>query len=398
MSRAVVVLACVALVAAAGIAGVAQPTPQPSATTGENETAPSAYPPGASADGIENASRLLDAHRAVLGNVSYRERSEWDHLMTVSRNGTPSEPEVRRYTITAENGTNGTAVEIAGGNESNGYWFTDEATMTKVTHEQYGPEALYTYVRGYDQYFERLRYIAEVGSDGVGPYLRDLDYEFVGTESVANRTRYVYSSTGIDETVQPNRGDTPLGSTTDSINATVVIDERGVIESFSARELHTVRNETVTLNHTFRVTGVGETVTTPPEWVTEEIARVDASITGNGSVLEVTHLGGPSMSEPGLFLTTPTEYGVVGWNGTIEPGETIYLSLTVKAGSNETRLQSAREPPSVNSSYLSLGPGNVSVLTSRYLFLDDDPAESIESIEVTVERPTGNESGTAERS
>ncbi|MFD1568954.1 hypothetical protein ACFSAU_15780, partial [Halolamina litorea] len=236
------------------------------------------------------------------------------------------------------------------------------------------------------------------GSDIVAPYLRDLDYELVATESVANRTRYTYSSTGINETAQPNLGDTPLRETTESINATVVINERGIIESFSAREVHSVDNETVTLNHTFRVTGIGETVTTPPEWVAEEVAQVDASVTGNGSVLELTHLGGPSMTEPGLFLYAPPAYGQILFNGTIAPGETVYLYLTVEEGSNETQLRTAREPPSVNSSFVGLAPGNVSISTYRYLFRDNEPTVGIE---VTIERPaesSGNESGTAERS
>lgn len=408
MPRTVAVLACVVLVAAVGVAGAAQPAPQPNAaveqrpqqtaTPGENETAPSAYPPGTSAEGIENATLLMDAHRAALRNVSYRERSVWEDLTMVSRNGTPAGPEVRQYTITAENGTNGTAVDIAGGNDSNGYWFTDEATMTEVETREYGPEALYEYYRGEYEYIERLGYVSQIGSDIVAPYLRDLGYELVATESVANRTRYTYSSTGINETAQPNLGDTPLRETTESINATVVINERGIIESFSAREVHSVDNGTVTLNHTFRVTGIGETVTTPPEWVVEEVAQVDASITGNGSVLELTHLGGPSMTEPGLFLYAPPAYGQALFNGTISPGETLYLYLTVEANSNETRLRTAREPPSVNSSFVRLAPGNVSVLTYRYLFLDYEPDGSIE---VTIERPAGspgNESGTAERS
>ena len=408
MPRTVAVLVCVVLVALVGVAGAFQPAPQSNATAeqfhqqtaapGENESASSAYPPGASADGIENASRLMNAHRAALRNVSYRERSVWEDLTMVSRNGTPAEPEVRQYTITAENGTNGTAVDIAGGNDSNGYWFTDEATMTEVETREYGPEALYEYYRGEYEYIERLGYVSQIGSDIVAPYLRDLDYELVATESVANRTRYTYSSTGINETAQPNLGDTPLRETTESISATVVITERGIIESFSAQEVRTAGNRTITLNQTYRVTGIGETVTTPPEWVTEEVTQFDASIIGNGSVLELTHLGGPSISELGLFLYAPPAYGQILFNGTIAPGETVYLYLTVEEGSNETQLRTAREPPSVNSSFVGLAPGNVSISTYRYLFRDNEPTVGIE---VTIERPTqpsGNESGTAARS
>lgn len=386
--RTVLITVSIPLITVAGITTVGPPlSPPANAETPTTLVPPelsgkfgpdtATFPPGTSKNGIENGTRLVEAHQATLRTTSYRERSVWEDLVTVYTNGTPRDPTVRQYTISVRDGTNGTEVRIADGNESFSYWFTQEATMVELYQETGEPEILYEYIRGDDEFDGRLRYLPEFGSSTLDQYLRDLDYEFVGTVPVDNRTLYVYSSTGINETVQPNIGDTPVVATTETIDATVVVSEQGIIRGFAAQETHAVDNERVTIAHQYWVGGINETVTTTPSWVTNGVAQYNASLTANGSVVALTHLGGPSVSDPAIFLETPTDYGQTLYDGTISPGETIYLSL-VKNESNRTYLTVTDERPELNRSFVSLGSGELSVKSLRYIFGLPDPSNTIQ--------------------
>lgn len=363
-------------------------TQTPQKTETPNET--SEFPPGTSDAGIDNATRLVNAHRAALRNTSYAERSEWEQAGRVSdENGTLRGFEIREYTVTVDKGANGSEVHIAGENDSNTYWFTDDATMTNYSSQSHGTTStMYEYSRGQDNVRNSTQYLISFASHLIQPYLRDLDYELVETTTRQNRTLYTYSSTGINETVEPNIGDTPVISTTENITATVVVSDRGIIHSFSAQETHSDQNETVTIEQNYTVEGLGETNAVAPAWTTEEIAQFNVSLIDNSSVVALTHLGGRSVSDPALFFYTPNGSAQTTVNGTIEAGDTVYVSLITEEDSNQTLHWSINEHPSVNSSFVSFRAGNLSVTAWRHL---QGSYDSGVQLEVTIqERPANS--------
>ncbi|WP_254271633.1 hypothetical protein [Haloarcula marina] len=359
----------------------------PSSAVAQNDTTD--FPPGTSADGIENATLLVETQRALLRNTSYVERSDWETVTRVSDGtGTVRKLAVDQYRIRTAVGDNGTHMRIVAANESQGYWLTDDAVALNSSSTAYGvPEMWYEYSRT-DPYRGRFVLLATAfQSSELVPYLRDLNYDLVNTTSDGDRTLYTYRSTGIADGVRPNAGAVPLEETTERINATVVVSDRGVVRSFTAREVHAVENETATATQHYSVDGLGETTTRAPAWLSTELARVDASLTGNGTVVEVTHLGGTAVADPVVFLHGPDESRSLRANGTLESGDTLSLYVTTD-GAYRTFRASVNDPPVVTDSFVPLGDGNLSVVAFRYVFDDYDSGVQIE---VTVRESNESE-------
>lgn len=371
-----------------GVSPSAPPPPQDDANDSP------AVPPGASEEGIENATRLVDAHRAVLQNTSYSEHATWADLgRTAPANGSVPTFVVRTYTVAVESGANGSEFHISGPNESSTYWFTDGATMTN--HSSQANEqttTLYEYTRGPAADTRPDRALLAFSSSLIRPYLRDLEYDLVNTTTRENRTLFTYVATGINETVEPNIGDTPVISTTENITATVVVSDRGVIHSFTAHETHASENETVTIEHHYSVDDLGATTVVAPAWTTEELAQFNASPIENGSIVALRHIGGRAVSDPGVFFHTPTSSTTTTVNGTVESGDTLYLYLTTTEDANQTLRTSLNDKPAVNSSFVRHPGENLSVVAWRQTAGDYDSGINLE---VTVHEPAPNATGTA---
>lgn len=354
-------------------------------TVSEGGQPTDSFPPGASVSGIDNASRLVQVHATKLNATSYVDRSTWQEVTRVTGpNGTVSNVDVNNYSITVEHDTNESAVHIRSANASNQYWLTDDATATNITNTEYGHvSAIYEYSHN-DAYSARIAHSFVPSSQSlIHPYLRDLDYEHVETTTRNNRTLHTYSSTGINQTVEPNHGDTPVTSTTETINATVVVSERGIIRSFTAHETHSLHNESVTVEHRYTAGQIGTANASAPAWVTEEIARFNTSYVKNGSAVALTHLGGRSVTNTSLWLNTPTSSAQTVINGTIEPGDKLYVALAATNDSNRTLVTSINEPPTINHSFVSLHGGNLSTVASRTVMNEYDSGVQLE---VTINR------------
>jgi len=340
MTRALAVAVAAVMVVLAGVAAVGASEPRrpdaQTASTGPSQSVPTTlqeprngttiFPPGAAEEGIENATRLIEAHQAALQNTSYSEQSHWEGVgRNTTANGTFRGFEVGQQTGFVEKGVNGTELFIGSSNESNAYWFTDTATVTRTHSRSHGVnDTIYRYSRTQDEALVNARYLVNFSSLLVEPYLRDLEYEHVETTTRDNRTLHTYASTGINETVEPNIGDTPVRETTETITATAVVSDRGIIHSFSAQETHSFQNETVTTVQNVSVEAIGETNATPPVWVSEEIAQFDATLVENGSVVALTHTGGKTVEDPGLLFYTLNVSTQTTVNGTLEAAETVY--------------------------------------------------------------------------
>ncbi len=274
--------------------------------------------------------------------------------------------------MTVERDLQAAEVSIAGAIDSNVYWFTQDATMANVSSRQYGPESLYQYETGPGSYLTELRPTMVNFSSGLlESYLRDLEWELLSSVPAGDRTLYVYGSTGIDEGVEPNIGDTPVVASTRGISATLVVSDRGVVRAFTASEFHIYRNETVTFRQSYAVEGLGETDATAPAWTTDKLAQFGVSRTANGSTIALRHRGGVVATTPGVFLYTDTAGYQTTVNATVAPGETIYLYLTRNASSNVT-LRASTDLSAVNRSIVALPEGRLSVSAYRYIHRSSD--------------------------
>lgn len=384
-------------------ASLQSPSPRQSATptaanatpTGTNETG--SFPPGASAMGIDNASKLVETHEAALNETSYVERSTWERVgHRRGSDGTFGGFRVRQLAVTVEQDANDSRVRIAGENVSQDYWLVEKGFFRNDSRLDGNVSSKFYEYRHNVPYYqpEFDRYLVTLASGILDSYLRDLDYEHVRTVSRDGRTLHTYASTGINETVEPNIGDTPVKSTTENITATVVVSDRGIIHSFTARETHALENETATAEQRYAVDGLGATDATAPEWVTEEIARFDVSLAGNGTVLALTHAGGRTATDPVLFLHTPDSSRSTHVDGTVAAGDTIYVYLTEDDDANRTLHTSVNEPPAVNGSFVPLPGGNRSITVFRYLL---DSHDSGIQVEATVQERPGDSGSNATR-
>lgn len=352
----------------------------------ESPNAPTSFPPGVSAEGIENATRLVEAHRTALNDTSYRERAEWEEVDRLpTGNGTYREFTTYQYTVAVENGASGTEVRVDTENDSTRYWFSEGATVVNYSSRNEGPDSTsFEYSRGDAFPADFDTYMTTYSSRYVHPYLHYLDYEHVRTTTRNDRTLFTFSSTGFNESAEWNVAPVPDSSTTDEIEATVTVSQRGIIRSFTVRERHSTETDSVTIESNFSVEAVGEPSTSPPPWTTEEVAQFDVSLTANDSVVALTHTGGPRVSYPELVFDTPHESTRTTVDGTVESGDTVYLYLTAE-NSKRTLRYSINERPAVDRSFVPLSDGNLSVTGWRNVF---GPAESSVQIQVAArERP-----------
>lgn len=355
-----------------------------SATESSNGTAD--FPPGASAEGIENATRLMEAHRTELVNTSYSERAEWEEVDRLpTRNGTYRKFTTYQYTMAVEKGERGTEVRVDTENDSTRYWFSDGATTVNYSSRNSGPTStLFEHTRGNGFPADFETYMTTYSSRYVHPYLHYLDYEHVRTTTQNGSTLFTYSSTGVNESAEWTVAPVPILSTTDEINATVTVSRRGIIRSFTVRERHSTETDSVTIESTFSVEGIGELNASVPQWTTDEVAQFDVSLTTDDSAVALTHTGGPQVTDPELVFDTPGGSNRTTVDGTIESDDTVYVYLTTER-LNRTLRSRINDRPSVNSSFVPLGAGNVSITAWRNVF---GSGESSVQLEVAIrERP-----------
>ncbi len=360
--------------------------PSESVSSTESSNVTSVFPPGVSAEGIENTTRLMEAHRTELDDTSYRERAEWEEVDRLpTGNGTYRKFTTYQYTVEVEKGRSETEVRVDTKNDSTRYWFSNEATMVNYTSWNEGPTStLFEYSRGNGFPADFDTYMITYSSRYVHPYLHYLDYEHVRTTTQNNRTLFTYSSTGFNESTEWTVAPVPSVSTTDEINTTVTISQRGIIRSFTVRERHSTETDSVTIKSHYSVESIDEASTSPPSWTTNKVAQFNVSLIANNSIVALTHTRGPKVSDPELVLDTSHDSSHTTVNGTIESGDTVYLYLTTNH-SNRTVRSRINERPPVNSSFVTLGGRNLSVTEWRNVF---GSTESSVQLEVAIrERP-----------
>ncbi len=406
MRRVCAVIATVLLVVIAGFTATGVSTPRPDApatplrpsqsanvTPGCASNGTASFPPGTSASGITNATRLLDEHRNRLNDTTYVERGDWEDASPVTDgNGTVRRFDTTGINTTVEKGAEGTLFVIEGENDSTSFWFEDGAVASKNSHRGEGV-AFYVYERagsGPTSDATLLdRRITGISSSGIAPYLIGVDYECAGTVTRENRTLYRFASTGLNDTAENEWGQEPFPSRVGRIDATVLVDRQGIVRSLDATAVHAAGNRSVSVRTTYSVSRTGNVTTTTPDWVTAELPHLNASLTGNGTVLALNHSGGTAVSTAALLVRSPNRSSHAEFSGTFEPGDTLYLYLV--ANDTERVRASLNDRPDANETFVRLGRERPSLSVHR--MVREESNRTTTEIRVTVDdAPSRNRS------
>jgi hypothetical protein len=348
---------------------VVQPMPDSQVTASSNQSAQSSTPadltnsttggpPGTSETGIDNVTRLIEAHQSTLNNSIYEEQMEWDQVSAVSSQGIDFVP----ISLTSTTGANVSRTKLASEGVVNEYWVTENSTAGKTTTDYLGTQSA-----SYDYHNSPLSF-QDAGSETVRDWLNTSTYDFTGTITRNNRTLYEFWADGL-------RGDsTPI----EDAHARVLIDEEGVIHEAVVTRIYSQGNETVAARLDYAVRRTGTTPPTRPDWVTAELPHLDASVIGNGTVIALEHTGGTNVSTATISTYFPDGPQSDTEIETFERGETWYLYRTEAAP--DQILVSKNEAPSVNDSFIPVGGDQVFVSVFKWpaIFSEENGSLHIE--------------------
>lgn len=299
------------------------------------------FPPGTSETGINNVTRLAEAHRSVLNNSTYEAQMEWDQVSGVSGQG--SGVEVAPLSMTISSGQNSSLARLVSEGSVNEYWVTDSATAMKTSSDSPTTQ----FVRY--QYHNSPQFWQGAMSGTVHEWLNTSTYDFTGTVTRNNRTLYEFWASGL-------RGNsTPIEDT----HARILVDREGVIHQAIATRTYSRENETVTarLNYDLQRTDVAPP--TQPDWVTAELPHLEGSVIGNGTVIALEHTGGATVSNATVSTFFPDGPQIDTEIEDFESGETLYLYRTETAP--DRVVVSENEAPAVNESFVPVGEDAVLV-------------------------------------
>lgn len=370
-------------------------SPPATTTAAATPNGPPDLPPGTSASGIDNATMLLEAHRSLLDDRTYSVRVKATQVSQVTdENGTFLGFDVGNITLSADRGSNATHVTIADENMTHddgtslqSYWVTDEVTALKTSDDNGLDRTTYFDVPRTGIYAKladsaHIRTWSEP-SFVLRPYLVGLDYEYSGTVTRDSRVLHRFTSTGPNATAMEEHGVSEFRPPVERVDATVLIDEQGVVHAFDASVTRSRENESVTTGTSYEVTNLGDVTPVAPDWVTEELPHLDASLSENGTVVTIQHTAGMTVTKAGVLVSTPTTQLNTEFVGTFESGETLYLYV-LQDDADRVVLSETR--PEVNASLVRLGSGNASITPWRMVTEN----QNFTRLEVTVRDDASN--------
>lgn len=390
------VVACVLVTTAAVSAGgVAAPVdaqnglPDTLATVAA-EAQNQSFPPGTNESGITNATILLDAHESVLRNTTYTERLRTGERLQ-GETPTAAESTFGPFDVTVRNGSAGTNATVTARGAHSEYWVTENASAEySTTTEGNVTSELYLYGEGNVSMLDAgPSAVAGIQRGFLSTYVRGANFSHGGTVTRGNDTLYEFRSTAVDASNLTAGGRSASGQ---DAEVTLLVSERGVIRAASAVVEHATENGTETTHANYSVTDIGETTTSEPAWVTEQLPRFDLSVTGDSRVLALEYTGGGAAANgtlspgTGVIVYTGRDDATTRLDKTLAPGDTLYLwneSGTVGLQ------QSVNDAPTVTDSFVPFGGTDASYLVSRFVLASANRGTA--SSDTTIEVSVGNE-------
>ena len=298
-------------------------------------------PPGTSETGINNVTRLTEAHQSTVEKSSYEAEMEWDQVSAGSGRGS-SWFEAVPISMTITSGVTESHTRLVSEEVEHDYWVTENATAVKTSVDSHGRFSMY-------QYHNTPQPWEEAMSETVHDWLNTSTYDFTGTLNRNNRTLYEFWASGLRGNLTPIAG----------VHARVLIDREGVIHKAIVTRTYRTGNETVAARLNYTLQQPGAAPPTRPEWVTAELPQLDASVNGNGTVIALEHTGGMSVPKATMKTFFPDRTQTTTDIEGFEPGETLYLYRL--QGTPHRLHVNENEAPTVNETFVPVGEDSVLV-------------------------------------
>lgn len=241
--------------------GDTSPTPTTTPTTPTGLPANETFPPGVSADGIDNESVLFRAHARTLGTTGFVAVGNGSSV--VSRSGILVEVETTQRNRVAANGSPyEISREVAAGPIQRSLHAWSNGSIEYVRTQENG-ETNYSTA-------ERRRLAGLAGNGLIAPYVRggnftvrDVRNESGGPTVVVLNTTEVANETVLERAVTDDAEEIT------GYEALVAIDAEGRIRLLDAAIEYTIDGQTATQEFTYTLTSIENVEVERPEWVDE---------------------------------------------------------------------------------------------------------------------------------
>ncbi|WP_232700964.1 DUF7537 family lipoprotein [Halobacterium wangiae] len=291
------VLAVVALLVTAGCLGAGAP-----ATDSPEQTPADGFPPGVTADGVENATALLDAHSSVLADPGYtfRVAVASDRTENGSYTGRTKGDEFR---LNAEFGRDDGTLAVD-------TWANDSVVLTRVAH---GDET---------QFDQRERH------DGAAePWTAQLERVLAAGDFEVT-DRYVEDGRTV-LALDANRTRPTHDGAYQSYRAHAVVDLDGRVHELNTTTEAESESGSWTRALDFELTTVGVDSVERPEWGDSAAATLDASVEldSTDELIELEHQAGePLPAGTTVELTHDGETHTLTFEESLDVGERAYVA------------------------------------------------------------------------
>jgi hypothetical protein len=345
--------------------GDGTPTDTPGDGT-PTDTPGDGQPPGVDEGGV-NGTAIAAAHYSVLQNSEFQ--------VEVSESGGENPT-----TFTLRNGTEAIRMDLA---QSDGdgvsQFYISEEFVTNFNDTQ-SPPKTYSYGPTSEQFTAGFTYAIFLrlypGQQlGVGTF------ETNGTVTQNGEQLTRLSVTGVNETaVQENDFSTGDANLTD-MSGEILVRSDGLVREMSLQQSF---DDGETQDLSFSLSGLGSTSAAEPDWI-DEAPRLEGSLSADGTVMELSHTGGPEIPAGTNLTLASGDFGG-GFGGSLAPtnvtlpesvssGDSLYVYATGDATTPTVDVSVNDEPSPANAINLSQYSPQVSGTLGEVRFVIGVPDE-----------------------
>jgi len=387
MSTRLTTAAVVALVVLAGFGGSAAQSPtatettettaETAAETGTESTAQTDassadLPPGVSADGVENASALLAAHRAALAETGYVYRVRYavsagesfaqqgTARSVVAKNHAPIR--VRSVSDTQSDDRTRRVRTDVWANESVALYEyrTRNRTRYDKSNASLSPDETERFARR-----PTLDVVAQASlSNLVELALLSGEYEVAGTESVDGATLTTLRAT------EPN-GSVPGLANASTYDGTLVVDDRGRVREMNL----TAVGDRTSVRYEFALAKLGAVVVEYPAWADRALATVvaEVDVDSRDDYFVVSNEGGETLPPESTVRVRHEETNVtLELPRPLAPGDEAYVHFPADGGdpiiASEPPADGEAEPLDGEYQFLVAGPNGEALINATFGF------------------------------
>jgi len=312
-------LAVATLVVTAGCGGVLDADPDPG-----TDVDPAALPPGVTGDGIENTSRLVDAHVATLETVGFESTA----TLNITFEPTDGDRQTRTNTInvTAESGF---APFLAHSNmtfmaatTATTYWGNGSVAVTRTERQdrvRYRPFPTTLDKDRFLAFGSTLSLLAQLG-----------DYRVTGAEDRDGTTLVTLRADAVNESFGTDTTGLSAENVSD-LSSRLVVDSRGAVHAFDLSFTATTDEGRVTYDLTYTLEPGAAVGVSTPTWIDAALANVttaDLDAHREGDVIVLDHVGGDPIPAQSVVVVTSGNTTMSGpVPTTVGPGDSVYVAF-----------------------------------------------------------------------